>query len=82
LTDKFIYIYSARHLVPTTFIGLADPLTPPKMEMYDQKNKCNFEAKTFLYKVTISFHSIVEIEGLKVAQVYNVHEKMAAINLY
>ena len=35
-------VYSAGHLVPTTFIGLANPLTPPKMEMYDQKNKMSF----------------------------------------
>jgi hypothetical protein len=28
--------------LPTTFIGLANPLTPPKMEMYDQKNKMSF----------------------------------------
>ena len=47
--------YSAGHLVPTTFIDLADLLNPPKMEMHDQKTRCHFEAKTFLYKVTFSF---------------------------
>ena len=37
-----VIIYSAGHLVPTTFIGLADLLNPPKMEMHDQKNKMSF----------------------------------------
>jgi len=49
------YEYSAGHLVPTTFIGLADLSNLPKMEMHDQKTRCHFEAKTFLYKVTFSF---------------------------
>jgi hypothetical protein len=32
-------IYSASHLVAELFIGCVDPISSPKMEMYDQKNK-------------------------------------------
>jgi hypothetical protein len=31
--------YSASHLVAELFIGCVDPISSPKMEMYDQKNK-------------------------------------------
>ena len=32
-------IYGASHLVAELFIGCVDPISSPKMEMYDQKNK-------------------------------------------
>jgi len=31
--------YGASHLVAELFIGCVDPVSSPKMEMYDQKNK-------------------------------------------
>ena len=55
--DPSIHVlkYSAGHLVPQLFIGLVDPLVVQKWKCNTKKTNSGFEAKTFLYKITISF---------------------------